>query len=225
MPASVTSPRHAESGLVAAGKQLKIAFARDDTRLDPRNARPSADPGPDSSLTEYGEEHICAHAQGAIVLDRHTCTLFHAVVGIVESPVLPGALVGAAKIIENREPQKRSRAQRGIRSLKIEQGQALSVVRPPEPDNLPAQSVAAGSNLDLDALVRVQPDADRRWALRAGRRCRKKRGEQKVGKSEQDHEPLASARPSHDVFSRHSPDVGPERQSEKAFGAPRSGPS
>jgi hypothetical protein len=51
------------------------------------------------------------------------------------------------------------------------------VVGPSEPNDLSAQSLAAGENLDPYALVGVQPDADRRFALCSGRRRGKQRNE------------------------------------------------
>jgi len=125
-----------------------------------------------------------------LILDRHQCTVLHAVVGIVNFTVLPCTLAGAAKTLENCEPEKGPCAQRRIVILQIDQGQALSVIGPSEPNDLPAQSVAAGSDLDPDALVRVQPDADRRLALCADRRYGKQREEQSVGKSTHDLTPI-----------------------------------
>jgi hypothetical protein len=66
-----------------------------------------------------------------------------AVVRIVDFAVLPGALAGATKTLENCEAQEGSRTQRGVWILQIDKGAAASVVGPSEPNDLPTQSVTA----------------------------------------------------------------------------------
>ena len=57
-----------------------------------REGRLSADAGPYESLAKQREEHIGAHAQSAIVLDRHLRIIIIAVVRIVDLAVFPCAI-------------------------------------------------------------------------------------------------------------------------------------
>eukprot|EP01026_Neomeris_dumetosa_P012614 TRINITY_DN143951_c0_g1_i1.p1 TRINITY_DN143951_c0_g1~~TRINITY_DN143951_c0_g1_i1.p1 ORF type:complete len:117 (-),score=7.35 TRINITY_DN143951_c0_g1_i1:197-499(-) len=70
----------------------------------------------------------------------------------------------------------------------------FAVFGPPEPNHLAAQTIAAGRNRYLNALVRVQPGTDWRCALGACRRRRKERGEQQVGKPRHHHDHPTPAR-------------------------------
>jgi hypothetical protein len=87
------------------------------------------------------------------------------------------------------------RAQRWILILQIDERKSLSVVGQSEPNDSPAQSIAAEENLDLDALVRVQPDADRRITLCADQGCGKQRKEQSSGNSTHDYKPVTPRMP------------------------------